>query len=186
MGRKVVKRGPERQYTPEEVIEALENSRGNKRGAARLLGCARQTIDNYFKAYPSLDVALAEIKEDVDDDLEAAFLEEAIDNRNTACLIRAVSTRLAHRGYGTVVNANLTGTLTIEVGLPGAMRQAPQPMAALPLPPQALNAAPPAAPDAVSADDGAITRPLTVAAPVSLNGALNGHSSNGHASQAGG
>ncbi len=50
-------------YTKEQIASALIKTFGIKFAAARLLGCSRQTVDNYIERYPELEQVRHQAKE---------------------------------------------------------------------------------------------------------------------------
>src|SRR5215212_10366728 len=72
---KVESTTPYRKYTPEEIIGALEESRGLIAPAARKLGCARDTIRRYLEEYEDIAQAIADQREAVTDMAENSLYE---------------------------------------------------------------------------------------------------------------
>jgi DNA-binding transcriptional MerR regulator len=70
---KVEKKQPYRKYTQEQVIEALEQSKGLKAPAARALGCSRDTIRTYLEEYTAVAQAKLDQREAVTDMAENAL-----------------------------------------------------------------------------------------------------------------
>src|SRR5918995_7372462 len=66
-------RQPYRKYTQEEMIEALEESRGLIAPAARALGCWRETIRSYLEEYTAVARAKLDQQEAVKDMAENAL-----------------------------------------------------------------------------------------------------------------
>ncbi len=50
--------GPPERYRPDQVAEALRRAGGNRRQAARLLGCWKQTVEGYIRRYSEVKAAL--------------------------------------------------------------------------------------------------------------------------------
>ena len=70
---KVEKKQPYRKYTQEQVIEALEQSKGLIAPAARALGCSRDTIRSYLEEYTAVAQAKLDQREAVTDMAENAL-----------------------------------------------------------------------------------------------------------------
>jgi hypothetical protein len=70
---KVEKKQPYRKYTQEQVIEALEQSKGLIAPAARTLGCSRDTIRTYLEEYTAVAQAKLDQREAVTDMAENAL-----------------------------------------------------------------------------------------------------------------
>ena len=70
---KVEKKQPYRKYTQEQVIEALEQSKGMIAPAARALGCSRDTIRTYLEEYTAVAQAKLDQREAVTDMAENAL-----------------------------------------------------------------------------------------------------------------
>jgi len=66
------------QFTPDEMIEALEKARGLRTQAARILGCHPVTVDVYAKRYASVKQALRYEREKFIDAAEAALYSSVI------------------------------------------------------------------------------------------------------------
>src|SRR5918999_47816 len=64
---------PYRKYTQEQVIEALEQSKGLIAPAARALGCSRDTIRTYLEEYTAVAQAKLDQREAVTDMAENAL-----------------------------------------------------------------------------------------------------------------
>jgi hypothetical protein len=87
-----------RHYTVDEVAAALEKSHGLVSFAARLLGCDRKTIYNYFERYPHLRQIIADAGEALVDKAELA-VEKAIDNGEGWAIALVLKTKGKPRGY---------------------------------------------------------------------------------------
>ena len=70
---KVQKKQPYRKYTQEQMIKALEESRGLIAPAARALGCSRDTIRSYLEEYAEVAQAKLDQREAVTDMAENAL-----------------------------------------------------------------------------------------------------------------
>jgi hypothetical protein len=68
-------RQPYRKYTQEEMIEALEESKGLIAPAARALGCSRDTIRSYLEEYTAVAQAKLDQREAVTDMAENSLYE---------------------------------------------------------------------------------------------------------------
>lgn len=81
---KVIKRKPQntRQYTADQMINALRESMGSVSTAAKRLKCKRPTIYNYMKAMPAVKNALEAIRNDYSETCK----EFARDNHLTALM----------------------------------------------------------------------------------------------------
>ena len=64
---------PYRKFTPEDIIGALEQSRGLIAPAARALGCSRATIRSYIDEYAEVAQAKLDQREAVTDMAENAL-----------------------------------------------------------------------------------------------------------------
>jgi hypothetical protein len=93
-------------YTPREIIDALEVSRGLIAPAARNLGCARDTIRKYLAEYPEVAKAKADMREAVTDSAESS-LYRAIEDREAWAVCFYLKTQAKDRGY--VERAELSG-----------------------------------------------------------------------------
>lgn len=86
-------------YTPEQIIEALEKTKGQTTLTARALGCTYQTVRNYMDRYPEVAEAQKLEYEKMGDAVELALYDEAVNQRNTAALIFLAKTKYKNRGY---------------------------------------------------------------------------------------
>ena len=66
---------PYRKFTPEDIIGALEQSRGLIAPAARALGCSRATIRSYIDEYAEVAQAKLDQREAVTDMAENSLYE---------------------------------------------------------------------------------------------------------------
>ena len=87
-----------RHFTVDEVAAALEKSHGLVSFAARLLGCNRTTIYNYFEKYPHLRQIITDAGEALVDKAELA-VEKAIDNGEGWAISLVLKTKGKNRGY---------------------------------------------------------------------------------------
>jgi hypothetical protein len=95
-----------RQYTAEQVIEALKASAGIQAAAARRLGCDRNTIANYIKRYATVRQALEEAR-DTTIDLAESKLIEKVQAGEWPAIAFTLKTVGRHRGY--VERSEVTG-----------------------------------------------------------------------------
>ena len=103
---KVESKRPYRKYTQEQMIEALEQSKGLIAPAARALGCSRDTIRSYLEEYPAVARAKLDQQEAVKDMAENA-LYAAILRGEAWAICFYLKCRAKDRGY--VERAELTG-----------------------------------------------------------------------------
>ena len=103
---KVSKR-PYRKYTPEQMIDALEESKGLIAPAARALGCSRDTIRSYLEEYSDVAQAKLDQHEAVKDMAENA-LYAAILRGEAWAICFYLKCMAKDRGY--VERAELTST----------------------------------------------------------------------------
>ena len=104
---KIEKPAPYRKFTPEDIIGALEQSRGLIAPAARALGCSRATIRSYIDEYSAVAQAKLDQEEAVKDMAENA-LYAAILRGEAWAICFYLKCRAKDRGY--VERAELTGT----------------------------------------------------------------------------
>jgi transposase-like protein len=104
---KVESKRPYRKYTQEQMIEALEQSKGLIAPAARALGCSRDTIRSYIDEYSAVAQAKLDQEEAVKDMAENA-LYAAILRGEAWAICFYLKCRAKDRGY--VERAELTGT----------------------------------------------------------------------------
>jgi Bacterial regulatory protein, Fis family len=103
---KVESKRPYRKDTQEQMIEALEQSKGLIAPAARALGCSRDTIRSYLEEYPAVGQAKLDQEEAVKDMAENA-LYAAILRGEAWAICFYLKCRAKDRGY--VERAELTG-----------------------------------------------------------------------------
>jgi DNA-binding transcriptional MerR regulator len=103
---KVDSKRPYRKYTQEQMIEALEQSKGLIAPAARALGCSRDTIRSYIDEYSAVAQAKLDQEEAVKDMAENA-LYAAILRGEAWAICFYLKCRAKDRGY--VERAELTG-----------------------------------------------------------------------------
>jgi hypothetical protein len=99
-------RAPYRKYTQEQMIRALEESRGLIAPAARALGCSRDTIRSYLEEYTAVAQAKLDQREAVTDMAESALYQAILDREAWAvCFYLKCMAR--DRGYAE--RAEVTG-----------------------------------------------------------------------------
>ena len=103
---KVEKKQPYRKYTQEQVIEALEQSKGLIAPAARALGCSRDTIRSYLEEYSDVAQAKLDQREAVTDMAENS-LYEAIRRGEAWAVCFYLKCMAKDRGY--VEKAEISG-----------------------------------------------------------------------------
>jgi transposase-like protein len=97
---------PYRKFTPEQMIKALEESKGLIAPAARALGCSRATVRSYIDEYSAVAQAKLDQEEAVKDMAENA-LYAAILRGEAWAICFYLKCRAKDRGY--VERAELTG-----------------------------------------------------------------------------
>jgi hypothetical protein len=85
-------------YTPQQIIEALERSKGLKNLAAKALGCDVDTVGNYIRRYPKVR-AVAETQRGLMVDLAESKLYEAIQTGQPWAITLCLKTLGKDRGY---------------------------------------------------------------------------------------
>ena len=103
---KVESKQPYRKYSVEEMIDALEHSRGLIAPAARYLGCKRDTVRSYIEQYPEI----ARVKKDtreVAKDISENSLLAAAERGEAWAVCFHLKTQAKDRGY--IERAELTG-----------------------------------------------------------------------------
>lgn len=88
---------PER-YTAEQVIAALEGTKGMVTLTARKLGCSAQTVRNYIERHPTIAAAYKEQREGFLDIAELS-LQKAVQNGEGWAVCFALKTIGRSRGY---------------------------------------------------------------------------------------
>jgi transposase-like protein len=99
-------RQPYRKFSPEQMVRALEESKGLIAPAARALGCSRDTIRTYIDEYSAVAQAKLDQEEAVKDMAENA-LYAAILRGEAWAICFYLKCRAKDRGY--VERAELTG-----------------------------------------------------------------------------
>ena len=100
-------RQPYRKFSPEQMVRALEESKGLIAPAARALGCSRDTIRKYLDEYGEVAQAKLDQREAVTDMAENS-LYEAIRRGEAWAVCFYLKCMAKDRGY--VERAELTGT----------------------------------------------------------------------------
>ena len=97
---------PYRKYSQEQMIKALEESKGLIAPAARALGCSRDTIRSYLEEYAEVAQAKLDMREAVTDMAENA-LYQAILDREAWAVCFYLKCMAKDRGY--VERAEVSG-----------------------------------------------------------------------------
>jgi len=104
------------QFTVEDMVKAITQSRGLLTHAADALGCSRMTIYNYAKEYPEVQAAIDSARDRMTDVAEGKLFQKISEGDNTA-LIFYLKTQGKKRGY--VERQEVTGAeggeLTVRV-----------------------------------------------------------------------
>ena len=95
-----------KEFTPEQIIEALQKANGIQAAAAVALKTSRKTIQNYIKDNPEVADAYEQVNESTIDKVENKLLEQ-INSGNITAIIFYLKTKAKHRGY--VERQELTG-----------------------------------------------------------------------------
>lgn len=95
-------------YTAEQMIEALQATKGMITLAAQHLGCSVHTIQRYIKHYPTVKAAKETEREKLGDRVELTLYNEAIKQRNVTALIFLAKTQFKDRGFVEQLNVNIT------------------------------------------------------------------------------
>ena len=95
---KIEKPAPYRKYTAEQMIKALEESKGLIAPAARALGCSRDTIRSYLKEYPEIAEAIEDANEAFND-LAETRLYDAVERGEAWAICFRLKTKAKNRGY---------------------------------------------------------------------------------------
>lgn len=85
-------------YKAEQVIEALQKARGIKAVAAKVLGCSRQTVDNYIGRYVTVKAAYQEQRETLVDIAEGKLMKK-LDTDEWPAIKFILTTLGKERGY---------------------------------------------------------------------------------------
>ena len=84
--------------SPEQVADALRQSRGLFAPAARALGCTNQTIQNYRRKYPQVEAAIEDARHGLLDMAESVVLRR-VDQGDPYAVMFALQALGQHRGY---------------------------------------------------------------------------------------
>src|ERR687891_1231627 len=103
---KVESKRPYRRYTQEQMIKALEESKGLIAPAARALGCSRDTVRTYLEEYTAVAQAKLDQREAVTDMAENS-LYEAIRRGEAWAVCFYLKCMAKDRGY--VEKAEISG-----------------------------------------------------------------------------
>ena len=90
--------GNQNRYQAAQVIEALKRARGIKAIAAKILGCSRQTVDNYIERYATVRAAYEEQRETLVDVAEGKLIAK-LDEDEWAAIKFILMTLGKSRGY---------------------------------------------------------------------------------------
>jgi hypothetical protein len=101
------------QYTAEQMITALQATKGMVTLAARHLGCSVNTVQRYIEKYPTVKTARDTERDKMGDAVELALYDEAVNKRNTAALIFMAKTLFKDRGY--IERLEIYGNLNITL-----------------------------------------------------------------------
>ena len=107
-------RGAKLRYTPEQVIEALQYTRGMQYLAARKLGCSHETLRNYLNRYPQIQAAM-ELERGEMVDLAELKLWEALEKGQPWAIALCLRTVGKERGY--IERSEMTGKDGESIGL---------------------------------------------------------------------
>lgn len=94
------------EYTPQQIIDAIEACGGLVIRAAKRLKCTPKTVRNYAARYPAVKAAIEAARDDLLDKAEDALLTR-INKGDTAAIIFTLKTVGKVRGY--VERQELTG-----------------------------------------------------------------------------
>ena len=86
-------------YKQEQVIEAIQATKGQLTLTARHLGCSYETVVRYVNRYSKVKASLAVERNKMGDAVELALYDEAVNQRNIAALIFLAKTKFKERGY---------------------------------------------------------------------------------------
>ena len=85
-------------YTAEQLINAIEESRGFITKVADILKCSRKTVYVYLKKYATAQQALADTREKRHEWVESKLMGQ-IDSDNLTAIIFYLKTQGKHLGY---------------------------------------------------------------------------------------
>ena len=90
--------GNRNRYKVARVIEAIQRARGIKAVTAKILGCSRQTVDNYIERYATVRSAYEEQRETLIDVAEGKLIKK-LDEDEWAAIKFVLMTLGKGRGY---------------------------------------------------------------------------------------
>jgi hypothetical protein len=91
-------RGAVEKFMPDQIVKAIEKSKGLLTGAARILKCSRTTVYGYMEQYPEVKEACKEANETTKDFAENKLID-AMDANNITAIIFYLKTKARDRGY---------------------------------------------------------------------------------------
>lgn len=95
----------------EQIMEALEQTKGSIYLAAKIIPCSSSTIFHRLKEKPELRQQLSEIKENLIEHVEDK-LQQLIERDNFKAIEFFLSTQAKHHGYGRTGDININGNMT--------------------------------------------------------------------------
>lgn len=102
-----------KQFTTEQMIEAITKAEGFLYPAAKLLGCSTKTVERYIAEYPTVAAARYEAKYRRDDFVESQMMKRIKEGSDTMMIFYA-KTQMKHRGYiERLETANLNIDITV-------------------------------------------------------------------------
>jgi Bacterial regulatory protein, Fis family len=107
-------RQPYRKYTQEDMMDALEHSRGLIAPAARYLGCKRDTIREYIKEYPEVARTKKDMEE-VGKDISENSLLDAAERGEAWAVCFHLKSKAKDRGYGDTLRNEHVGEVKIKL-----------------------------------------------------------------------
>lgn len=116
-------RGRKRLFTPEQVIAALQYTRGMQYLAARKLGCSHDTMRKYLQRYPQIQAAL-DLERGEMVDLAELKLWEALEAGKPWAIALCLRTVGKERGY--IERSEMTGKDGEALGLHLQVQQTAQ------------------------------------------------------------
>jgi hypothetical protein len=117
-------------YTPDQVVYAIQETRGLVTMAARHLGCTPDTVHNYAKRYPKVADALKAARYAMADVAELALYNAIIDQQAWAVCFY-LKTQAKDRGY--IERQEISGQVDVRLSLADIARQAAISLADLPV-----------------------------------------------------
>ena len=86
-------------FSAQQMIDALQQTKGMVTLAARQLKCAPNTVRRYIREYTTVAAAATQANDLTGDTVELALYDEAVNKRNIAALIFLAKTKFKDRGY---------------------------------------------------------------------------------------